>query len=67
MKNHGYVAQRGSSAWTIWAGFDAPVRARYDIVGRVVTYLGILAIVIVFSLFAALILSTALQRGITAP
>jgi PAS domain S-box-containing protein len=43
------------------------LQARYDIVGRVVTYLGILAIVIAFSLFAALILSTALQRVITAP
>jgi PAS domain S-box-containing protein len=43
------------------------LQARYDVVGRVVTYLGILAIVIAFSLFAALILSTALQRVITAP
>jgi PAS domain S-box-containing protein len=43
------------------------LRARYDIVARVVTYLGILAIVTAFSLFAALILSTALQRVITAP
>jgi PAS domain S-box-containing protein len=43
------------------------LRARYDIMGRVVTYLGILAGVIAISLFAALILSTALQRVITAP
>ena len=43
------------------------LQARYDVVGRVVTYLGILAVVIAFSLFAALILSTALQRVITAP
>jgi PAS domain S-box-containing protein len=43
------------------------LQARYDVVGRVVTYLGILAIVIAFSLFAALILSTALQRAITTP
>ena len=43
------------------------LQARYDVVGRVITYLGILAIVTAFSLFAALILSTALQRVITAP
>jgi signal transduction histidine kinase/CheY-like chemotaxis protein len=43
------------------------LRARYDVTGRVVTYLGILAVVIAISLFAALILSTALQRVITAP
>ncbi|HEY4973340.1 MAG TPA: PAS domain-containing protein, partial [Steroidobacteraceae bacterium] len=43
------------------------LRARYDVVGRVVAYLGILAIVIAGSVFAALILSTALQRVITAP
>ena len=43
------------------------LRARYDVMGRVITYLGILAVVIAISLFAALILSTALQRVITAP
>jgi PAS domain S-box-containing protein len=43
------------------------LRARYDVVGRVVAYLGILAIVTAFSLFAALILSTTLQRVITSP
>jgi PAS domain S-box-containing protein len=43
------------------------LQARYDVAGRVITYLGILAIVTAFSLFAALILSTALQRVITAP
>ena len=34
------------------------LRARYDVMGRVATYLGILALVIAFSLFAALILIT---------
>ena len=43
------------------------LRARYDVMGRVLTYLGILAVVTGISLIAALILSTALQRGITAP
>jgi PAS domain S-box-containing protein len=43
------------------------LRARYDVMGRILTYLGILAVVTGISLIAALILSTALQRGITAP
>jgi len=49
-----------------WLG-SIYLRARYDVAGRVVAYLGILAIVIACSLFAALVLSTALQRVITAP
>ena len=43
------------------------LRARYDVMGRVAAYLGILALVTAVSLVAALILSTALQRVITAP
>jgi PAS domain S-box-containing protein len=43
------------------------LQARYNVMGRVATYLGILALVIGISLVAALILSTALQRAITAP
>jgi PAS domain S-box-containing protein len=43
------------------------LRARYDVMGRVAAYLGILALVTAVSLVAALILSTALQRAITAP
>jgi PAS domain S-box-containing protein len=43
------------------------LQARYDVMGRILTYLGILAVVIAISLIAALILSTTLQRGITAP
>jgi PAS domain S-box-containing protein len=43
------------------------LQARYDAMERVLTYLGILALVTGVSLVAALILSTALQRGITAP
>src|ERR1700728_607052 len=43
------------------------LQARYDVMERVLTYLGILAVVTGISLVAALILSTALQRGITAP
>jgi signal transduction histidine kinase/ActR/RegA family two-component response regulator len=49
-----------------WLG-TISLRARYDITGRVLTYLGILAVVIAISLLAALILSTAMQRIITAP
>jgi PAS domain S-box-containing protein len=43
------------------------LQARYNVRGRVAAYLGILALVTAVSLVAALILSTALQRVITAP
>jgi PAS domain S-box-containing protein len=41
--------------------------AQYDVAGRLGAYLGILALVMAVSLLAALILSTRLQRSITAP
>jgi signal transduction histidine kinase len=43
------------------------VRARYDVAGRIVPYLGILAAVMLLSLGAATLLSNRLHRGITVP
>ena len=43
------------------------VRARYDVAGRIVPYLGILAAVMLLSLGAATLMSNRLHRGITVP
>jgi signal transduction histidine kinase/FixJ family two-component response regulator len=43
------------------------ILARYDLLSRIADYLGILAAVLVASLAAAVLLSAALQRGITEP
>jgi PAS domain S-box-containing protein len=43
------------------------LRARYDVSNRVITYLSVFTVVTGVSMLAALILSTALQRVITAP
>ena len=43
------------------------LRARYDVVSRVKAYLGIFALVTLMSMVVALVLSTALQKVITAP
>ncbi len=43
------------------------LRARYDLAGRVVDYLGIVAVVMVVSLGVALLVSERLQRAITEP
>jgi signal transduction histidine kinase/ActR/RegA family two-component response regulator len=43
------------------------ILARYDLLSRLTDYLGILAAVLVASLAAAVLLSAALQRGITEP
>ncbi|MGH8231305.1 MAG: ATP-binding protein [Steroidobacteraceae bacterium] len=55
------IVRNGEPLGTIY------LRARYDVLGRVITYLGILAVVIGISLLAGLVLSTVLQRIITAP
>jgi signal transduction histidine kinase/ActR/RegA family two-component response regulator len=43
------------------------LRARYDIVGRIEAYAGILILVTCFSMLVAFVLSNKLQRGITEP
>ena len=55
------VVQNGEWLGTIY------LRGRYDVLGRVREYLGILGLVTLMSMVVALILSTALQRVITEP
>lgn len=55
------IVQNGEQLGTIY------LRARYDVVGRVKTYMGILAVVLCFSLAVALLLSSWLQSVITRP
>jgi PAS domain S-box-containing protein len=55
------IVQNGEALGTIY------LRARYDVMGRVRAYIGILALVMCVSLAVALLLSSWLQSVITAP
>jgi len=55
------IRQQGEELGTIY------LRAHYDVMGRVNAYVGILAVVMCLSLAVALLLSSWLQRVITAP
>jgi PAS domain S-box-containing protein len=55
------IVQNGEELGTIY------LRARYDVMGRVRAYAGILAVVMCISLAVALLLSSWLQTAITAP
>jgi PAS domain S-box-containing protein len=55
------IIQNGEKLGTIY------LRARYDVMGRLKAYMGILAVVMCISLAVALLLSSWLQSAITAP
>ena len=55
------IVQHGERLGTIY------LRGRYDVAGKILAYLGVIALVALLSLGVALILSTLLQRSITGP
>jgi PAS domain S-box-containing protein len=55
------ITQNGEWLGTIY------LRAHFDMTGRILTYLGIIALVTIMGVIVALVLSTALHRAITAP
>lgn len=55
------ILQNGEPLGTIY------LRAHYDVAGRILTYLGVLALVMILGLVAALLAATWLQKVITRP